>query len=188
MRASPERLPPLVPSNVWDPRALLDEAAAWPIAQVFAEFRSCVTWPTRDEWNKRAKAHEGETAIQFCDNDARRRGAPWRKSELYDGRIYLKNQVPSREQSWHDFFNMAVWRTFPRAKRAINRAQWQALARWLPGEAGDKLPGARLPEQDALALLDEGGLILLHASEHTEAVTQAVLDRDEQQAWPTRAS
>jgi hypothetical protein len=179
MRTTQERLLPLAPSNVWDARALLGERAAWPIESVFAEFRACSVWPTRQQWNEHATQHEGEGAIQFCDNAARRRGAPWRKSELYDGRIFLGNQVPSREACWHDFFNMLVWRTFPKAKRAINKAQWLALGRWLPGEAGDKLPGARLPEQDALALLDEGGLILLYTNERAAEITRAVEAREE---------
>jgi hypothetical protein len=92
---------------------------------------------------------------------ARRRGAAWERERLYDGQIFLRGEVPSREDQWHDYFNMCAWCAFPRAKAALNAEQWFALCRWLPEPCGTKLPGARLREQDALALTDEGGVLLL---------------------------
>jgi Protein of unknown function (DUF3025) len=53
-----------------------------------------------------------------------------------------------------------VWGTFPRAKRALHARQYRAVAERL--EPGTRtLPPTRTPELDALALLDEGGVVLL---------------------------
>jgi hypothetical protein len=70
--------------------------------------------------------------------------------------------VPTRPRSWHDFLNALVWGRFPRAKRALHERQHGELVSSVP--AGAKhLPGARSREHDALALLDEGGVVLLAA-------------------------
>jgi hypothetical protein len=79
---------------------------------------------------------------------------------LYDARITLDGVVPTRARSWHDFMNALVWGTFPRAKRALHARQHRAIsARIVPGAR--TLPPARTRELDALAILDEGGVLVL---------------------------
>lgn len=79
---------------------------------------------------------------------------------LYDARITLDRVVPTRARSWHDLMNALVWGTFPQAKRALHARQHRAIAeRLAPGAR--TLPPARTRELDALALLDEGGVVLL---------------------------
>jgi hypothetical protein len=78
---------------------------------------------------------------------------------LYDARITLDRVVPSRPGSWHDLMNALVWGTFPRAKAALHARQHRAIvARIEPGAR--TLPPTRTRELDALALLDEGGVLL----------------------------
>jgi hypothetical protein len=78
---------------------------------------------------------------------------------LYDARITLDRLVPSRQDSWHDLMNALVWGTFPRAKSALHARQHRAItARIEPGAR--TLPSSRTRELDALALLDEGGVLL----------------------------
>jgi hypothetical protein len=78
---------------------------------------------------------------------------------LYDARITLDRVVPTRARSWHDLMNALVWGTFPHAKRALHARQHRAIAeRVAPGAR--TLPAARTRELDALALLDEGGVVL----------------------------
>jgi hypothetical protein len=78
---------------------------------------------------------------------------------LYDARITLDRVVPTRARCWHDLMNALVWGTFPRAKAALHARQHRAIAaRVAPGAR--TLPPARTRELDALALLDEGGVVL----------------------------
>ena len=61
---------------------------------------------------------------------------------------------------WHDFMNALVWATFPRAKAALHRQQHALYQAWAtPGAT--RLPNARTREQDGLALVDEGGVVIL---------------------------
>ncbi len=86
---------------------------------------------------------------------SRRRRKPRDPSSMYDARIAKEGCVPTRPGSWHDLMNALVWATFPLAKRALHRRQHELVVPALPGES------VRRPrELDALALLDEGGLVL----------------------------
>jgi len=92
-----------------------------------------------------------------------------RASARYDARI-VNGEVPTRPRSWHDFLNALVWATFPRSKRALHSRQASAIAAQLDTHTS-ALPNARTREQDALALLDEGGIVVLDAGATSLAVT-----------------
>lgn len=86
---------------------------------------------------------------------ARRRRRPRDPALMYDARIAREGCVPTRPGSWHDLMNALVWATFPQAKRALHERQHGLVVPASPGES------ARRPrELDALALLDEGGLVV----------------------------
>lgn len=86
---------------------------------------------------------------------SRRRRGPRDPSSMYDARIKA-GSVPTRPGSWHDLMNALVWATFPTAKRALHERQHALVVPALPGES------ARRPrELDTLALLDEGGLVVV---------------------------
>ncbi len=75
--------------------------------------------------------------------------------ETYDTRIVLEGAVPTRPGSWHDLLNALVWATFPLAKRALHARQHALVVPARPGEVRHR-PRAL----DALALFDEGGVVL----------------------------
>lgn len=102
----------------------------------------------------------GEAPVRFVPAaPRRRRREPPVAEALYDGRIVLEGSVPTRAGCWHDLMNALVWGTFPRSKRALHARQHRAIsARIVPGAHG--LPG-RSRELDALALVDEGGVVVL---------------------------
>ena len=75
--------------------------------------------------------------------------------ERYEARIYLRGEMVFRDRNWHDLLNVLAWLTFPRAKAALNARHYTALrAQFAAGAAN------RGPEQDALTLFDEGGVIV----------------------------
>lgn len=65
--------------------------------------------------------------------------------------------VPTREGSWHDAFNVLAFLAFPRAKLALHR---RVLALQRTRAAAGAPAGVRSREEDALALLDEGSLVI----------------------------
>lgn len=72
----------------------------------------------------------------------------------YELQILERGGLAVRPGSWHDLFNVLVWRTFPRAKAALNEAHCTALLR----DPAEAIRRGRV--RDALTLLDESGAIM----------------------------
>jgi hypothetical protein len=105
---------------------------------------------------------EGDRPVRFdLAGPRRRREGCVDVRSLYDARIVLEGVVPTRPRCWHDLMNALVWGTFPDAKRSLHTRQHRAIAERVPAGARGLPP--RTPELDALALVDEGGVIVLAA-------------------------
>ncbi len=148
----------------WNPAFDRGRAVFAPLGPAMAPFRGHAEWPGLEDWNAALASREppltaGSGApIRFVPQPPKRRSGPIDVASLYDERIWTRGEVQSRLESWHDFFNMLVWASFPATKRAINARQRAALQAWIePGAT--RLPSSRTREQDALAMLDEGGAI-----------------------------
>ncbi len=142
-------------STPFDPSVFaLSEFGAF--REVAARLGSGPAWPTHAEIDHALSAL---ARVRFvAPLGRRRRRAPLDVARLYDARIVEHGEVPTRP-GWHDLANALVWCRFPRSKRALHARQLRAiLARVPPGST--TLPGARTEEQDALAMLDEGGLVV----------------------------
>lgn len=185
MSAVPASLPKLVPTTTWDPHFADRHPAHRVLARAAACFADATDWPQPATW--RAALEAGGLAgplvtrsglpIVFAwsppKSRARRRPGPVDLGAIYDERIFVRGEVPSRADAWHDFLNMLVWATFPASKLALNARQRVALRATVP-EGATRIPGARTREQDALTMLDEGGLVVLATAQAAEAVTDAL--------------
>ncbi len=89
----------------------------------------------------------------------RSRGVPLSLDDLYEARIARLGAIPTRTHA-HDLMNALVWATFPRSKRALAQRQYRALVDQI-GERPRRLPNARTRARDVLAMVDEGGVLLL---------------------------
>jgi hypothetical protein len=144
----------------FEPRFFESDARFWPIAPAAAAFLGETDWPAPSSYT-RAFPREVPHPVRFesARVPARRRRRELDPDALYDARISA-GCVPTRERSWHDFLNALVWATFPRAKRALHARQLRALGACIePGAR--RLPPRRSREHDALALVDEGGVVVL---------------------------
>lgn len=102
----------------------------------------------------------GDAPVRFVPAEPRRRrGARVDVASLYDARIALERSVPTRPRCWHDLMNALVWGTFPDAKRALHARQHRAIAERIA--PGARALASRTRELDALALVDEGGVLVL---------------------------
>jgi hypothetical protein len=132
----------------------------WPIARAAGTFRAYDDWPPVEAYARAFVMNE--PAIRFVSAPPRRKRPPGVvvRSDLYDARITNDGVVMTRPKMWHDFLNALVWATFPRSKRALHARQHAAIERWIP-EGATQLPNARTRELDALALIDEGGVLVV---------------------------
>ena len=142
----------------------------WPIARAASTFAGEDDWPAVETY---ARAFPGPLPppVRFepARPPPRRRRRVVDPASLYDARIARDGCVPTRPRSWHDFLNALVWATFPLAKRALHERQLRALgARMQPGSR--TLPPTRSREHDAIALIDEGGVVVLDDGRSRELV------------------
>ena len=145
----------------FDPRFFEKSRLFWPIAPAARAFAECTDWPDPAALT-RALSPRARVALVAAAPRPRRQKTPADARPLYDARIVLDRCVPTRERSWHDLLNALVWATFPRAKAALHERQLRALrARIVPGAT--RLPDTRSREHDALALIDEGGVVILES-------------------------
>jgi hypothetical protein len=142
----------------FDPAFLARSPHFWPLERAVCRVGLGQDFPPVADLTR---VHAGDPPVRFVPAPPpRRRAAPLDPRALYDARITLEGVVPTRERCWHDLMNALVWGTFPCAKRALHARQHRAIAaRIAPGAR--TLPPARTRELDALALLDEGGVIVL---------------------------
>jgi len=166
--------------DVWDAASVARHELAWPIRAHAARFAASPDWPSIDELNDTlADALAGSARFVPCPPRRRhRRAAPITAKDLYDGRIALDGEVPTRLRSWHDFFNALVWATWPRAKRRLHERQHEAIAARVAVPTW-RLPPTRTPELHRLAMLDEGGVVLLAAPGEAAGLRAALAQGDD---------
>jgi len=164
-------LPALVPDRSFDGRFFEQHALFWPLAPAASAFSDEHDWPPVEAY-ERAFAGSTTMPVRFetaRPSRGRRRATAIDPERLYDARITRERCVPTRPRSWHDFLNALVWATFPRAKLALHERQLRALTERIPPGA-HTLPGTRSREHDTLALIDEGGVVLLDDGSAREMV------------------
>ncbi len=89
----------------------------------------------------------------------RARGTAFTLDDLYEARIARRRVIPTRRNA-HDFMNALVWATFPKSKARLAERQYRALVAQV-GEHPTRLPNARTRERDVLAMIDEGGVVVI---------------------------
>lgn len=75
----------------------------------------------------------------------------------YEASIYLRGELAVYPTTWHDFFQILVWATFPRTKRALNAAHFAATAQRMKSSDAAR----RGFRENALTLFDENGAVIL---------------------------
>ncbi len=132
-----------------------------PLVEPMLPFAAFETFPSPEQIHEALSERAG-VSFERAAPLGRGRTRPRREEDLYDANIHARRAVPTRAGSWHDFLNALVWAMYPRSKWALHTRQHRLVTRGLDPATG-KLPGARTPEQDTLALFDEGGLVVASA-------------------------
>ena len=173
-------------SPPWRPLFAGDSSLHASIATAAASLRDCAVWPSLATLDARiapqtVRAGGAAPGVRFVDDPGRsrrpRRGGERTLDSLYDGRIALRREVPTRSTDWHDLLNALVWASFPRAKWQLSARQCR-VHRARVGERFERLPPCRTPEQDALALLDEGAVLFVVDEARAAATHRAVDESD----------
>lgn len=133
--------------NTWQTEIIKTHPIFSPIVERLSPLLACSTWPSLVEYNQLQKPEQIHFVAQADKTMV--------FEQQYEPRIYLKGEVQTRLNNWHDFFNMAVWLHFPATKLKINALQYQALSQRNPSSS------KRTPIENFLTLLDENGAVIV---------------------------
>ncbi len=137
----------------------LDTSSPWfvPLAPMLARVPRD---PIPDAETLQAALGERVAPFRFEPQTKKRaRGTAFALDDLYEARIARRRVIPTRRNA-HDFMNALVWATFPRSKVRLAERQYRALVAQV-GEHPTRLPNARTRERDVLAMIDEGGVVVI---------------------------
>lgn len=147
------------PMPEWNKGALLSAPAFTPLHAAISRFGN--EFPTLRECNAMLAGHRPTIALhsgQILSFVPQEYGKlPF--NAQYEPRCYLKGEVPTRVNNWHDLLNALVWFTFPKAKAAINARHYRALT--MDDHSAKR--GRRGAVRDTNTLLDESGVIVVCA-------------------------
>ena len=143
----------------WNRPALLQSPLFAPLHPILAGLE-VGNFPTLHDCNALLDAHHPRIAVQS--------GMPLRFvaqqcgklpfEAQYEPRCYLKGEVPTRENNWHDLLNALVWLTFPETKAVLNARHYHELM-----EERASVNAGRGAVRDVNTLLDESGVIVVYA-------------------------
>ncbi len=72
----------------------------------------------------------------------------------YEPRIFLRNELQTRTENWHDYFNAMIWLTFPETKTSLNEIHYKAAKQRTMGTNRSAI-------ENTITLFDECGIIII---------------------------
>jgi len=79
--------------------------------------------------------------------------------EQYEPRVFLKRELQTRLNNWHDFFNALIWLSFPHTKKALNALHYR--------ESRNRQKGTnRSTLENRITQFDECGALIISSNQH----------------------
>jgi hypothetical protein len=150
------------PTPAWNRDALLQSPLLFPLHPVITHL-GADAFPTLEDCNALLAACHSSIvtqsghALRFVAQEYGK--LPFEAQ--YEPRCYLKGEVYTRSNNWHDLLNALVWLVFPKAKAAINARHYRAMT----GEGREAGGSQRGAVRDTNTLLDESGVVIPYADE-----------------------
>lgn len=139
------------PLSCWEPLFLQRSPLFEPLLSVGSDLSAYDRWPVLSDLQQLAN-RDGKP-VRFVPQSDK----PQHLEEEYEPRIYLKGEVQTRTENWHDLFNALAWLAFPETKATINARHYAEI---LQERAGGKPRGK---VRDRLTQFDESGVAILCA-------------------------
>lgn len=159
----------------WSSQFYLTSPLFYPLMNTQFFFSSFATWPSLDDYNLFISTHATTSKNNIPIRFVRQDGKPQTFEQHYEPRIFLNGEIQTRENNWHDFFQVLVWHNFPNTKSTLNHLHYkEAIKRnssiaYQKTNASQKtkvLQKNRSPIENAITLFDECGSIIVCCNEH----------------------
>ena len=147
----------------WNPLFIQTTPLFWPITPAYQQLPTTDNaWPTHEDYNQfisnsdNSIKNKNNQKISFvaqgahCDTF----------EDEYEPRIYCTGEVQTRLNNWHDFFQVMVWKTFPKTKSLLNKIHYDAAT-----ERHKNKIKQRGKLENFVTLFDECGTVVLSSDE-----------------------
>jgi len=124
------------------------------IRDVALTFTQCMKWPTLEQFASEFSKRDIKSFNNQSVQPVTQGYTPEKFDDYYESRIYLKGELQTRLENWHDFFNAMSWLQFPKIKSVLNKLHFDTSQQ---REEGSN----RSPLENAIALFDECGAIIV---------------------------
>ncbi len=102
------------------------------------DLRSIEEWPLPSTWQKSADdldlwkvlGVELQFTLEEKLGQRAKRKVPKQSIRSYEASILERNEIPTRANNLHDFFNALIWLNFPRAKFTLHNKAYQVQREW----------------------------------------------------------
>lgn len=163
------------PKDTWNPDVLHSHPAFWPLIPGASDFVSAFQgWPNLLDYQNFLNMSDspvllrsGKTLTVVTQDES-----PSSFEDAYEPRIYLRGELQTRRESWHDFFQILVWRLFPETKATLNALHYQAIKSRTEDPSFYK---QRSVLENTLTQYDECGAVIISPD---ESLLQLVKDFD----------
>lgn len=150
-----------VQSNIWQADFYRLSKLFNPIIPSFHQMEHNHTqWPKLQEFQSLLDSHpkpiinSQKKPIKFVNQSSQCNSF----QDQYEPRIFLKGEVQTRLNNWHDFFQVLVWHTFPKTKIMLNALHYRASTERLKENSKNK---QRTTLENFLTLFDECGIVIV---------------------------
>jgi len=150
-------------SDNWIPEFYLDNPLFTDIASLASNFKEFSQWPDLDDYNQFISniyqniLNENQIKLRFVSQGSK----PECYEDGYEPRIYLKGEIQTRLQNWHDFFQIMIWARYPHLKSFINALHYKAI---YEKHQSDTISSQRGAVENTLTLFDECGAIIVSSN------------------------
>jgi len=135
-------------NDKWDTSVFNDSKIIKQIQTYTDLFKHLTEWPDISvytaifkKYNHNIKPVEQSTVINSFE-------------EQYEPRVFLKGELQTRTQNWHDFFNAIIWLKFPETKKTLNTLHFKQAKQRLKGSNRSTL-------ENRITQFDECGAIVI---------------------------
>jgi len=132
----------------WNTRCFSESPIIRQLHSLTAPFADFETWPTLEDYQRAFKTRGLD--ITPVPQSEHIRGF----EEQYEPRVFLRGELQTRTENWHDFFNAMIWLGYPNTKKVLNKLHYSQASQRPMGSNRSRL-------ENRITLFDECGALLI---------------------------
>jgi len=143
----------MLKQDQWNTSVFHNSPILHQLSALTRNFSNYTNWPTLSDYQSIFKLkHIGITPVAQATHIES-------FEDQYEPRVYLKQELQTRTENWHDFFNAMVWLSFPNTKKKLNSLHFDTASNREPGTNRSTL-------ENRITQFDECGAVIITSNKN----------------------